>query len=166
MRCAGKPLKTQERKDMEVYEFVQNCPDKYVVYVSREVIPGAIATRKVTVTTADGAILGWGFLRVPYRNNGHLRYPLEFTAINGVRYKGLFYNNRNYANVRRVAAELIEKAREKETYRGYNIEPSGTNYRVRTIKGEYVFAELAATVETAKKWIDAHLIQKHARLTS
>ena len=102
--CKEHELKAAERKEIQVYEFTQQCPEKAVVYIKREVIPGAIATRKITVTSIDGAALGYGYLRAPYTVKGKLRYPIEFKAFNGLEYRGVFYHSRSYANVHRVSS--------------------------------------------------------------
>jgi len=39
-------------------------------------------------------------------------------------------------------------------YRGYTISKSGMNYTVNKPNGERLGAEIAATIETAKKWIN------------
>lgn len=46
-------------------------------------------------------------------------------------------------------------------YKGYVIAESGDNYMVKTAQGVYLFSEVAANVQTAKKWIDAFLIEKN-----
>lgn len=48
-------------------------------------------------------------------------------------------------------------------YQGWTIEKSGFNYRVRKPNGEYLEAALAASVATARKWIDAELQQQRDR---
>lgn len=50
----------------------------------------------------------------------------------------------------------------KITYRTYTIEKSGFNYRIRDHRGSYM-AEIAATVRTAKKWIDAEIARLNAK---
>lgn len=44
-------------------------------------------------------------------------------------------------------------------YQGYTIEKSGDNFKVRLPDGTSMESGLAANRETAKKWIDAHLIE-------
>lgn len=50
-------------------------------------------------------------------------------------------------------------------YKGYKIEKSGGNYRVKT-PSNTVWAELAVSVKTAKKWIDADINERRARQQS
>ena len=47
-------------------------------------------------------------------------------------------------------------------YRGYTIEKSGFNYRVRNERGNYIEG-VAANIQTAKKWIDAELLTSWVR---
>jgi hypothetical protein len=44
-------------------------------------------------------------------------------------------------------------------YRGYTILKSGNNYRVKDPAGFYAWSEPAVNIQTAKKWIDAHLAE-------
>lgn len=44
-------------------------------------------------------------------------------------------------------------------YRGYKIQRSGSNFYVQDARGFRAFTEPAATVEIAKKWIDAMLAE-------
>src|SRR4051812_3162521 len=48
------------------------------------------------------------------------------------------------------------------TYKGYKIESDGFNFRVRHPKG-WLFSDPAATRATARKWIDADIIERRER---
>lgn len=48
-------------------------------------------------------------------------------------------------------------------YKNHLIVKSGENYRVKDAGGYYLFAELASNIKTAKKWIDAYLIEKNKK---
>lgn len=49
-------------------------------------------------------------------------------------------------------------------YKGFIIKKDGFNYRVKTKSGANLFGEPAASVKTAKKWIDAFCADKLARV--
>jgi hypothetical protein len=40
------------------------------------------------------------------------------------------------------------------TYKGYEIIESGDNFRIKSSSGDYI-GEVAASISTARKWIDA-----------
>jgi len=80
-----------ERSQVEVYEFVNQQPDKYFCYVQRNKCAPGLVDNKVTVTTWTGQVLGYGYLGVPYKCGNSRRYPIRFRAINGVRYSGTYY---------------------------------------------------------------------------
>lgn len=44
-------------------------------------------------------------------------------------------------------------------YKGHEIVESGDNFKVKLPNGEYMESALAATITTAKKWIDASIIE-------
>lgn len=50
------------------------------------------------------------------------------------------------------------------TYKGYKIESDGFNFRVRHPKG-WLFSDPAATRATARKWIDADIIERREKFT-
>ncbi len=47
-------------------------------------------------------------------------------------------------------------------YMGYTIQKSGSNYYVTDASGNRAFAEVPASVKTAKKWIDCKLAEEEA----
>lgn len=99
----GEPISNAQLSQLEVYEFVHNPPNKCVVYVRRNIVSAGVVDRKVTVITIGGQILGYGKLGQMYRNRGALCYPLWFTGINEVDYRGILYHSSgNYARVRRT----------------------------------------------------------------
>lgn len=100
-------VSNDERSQVEVYEFVQQRPDKYFVYVARNKCAPGVVDNKVTLTTWTGQVLGYGFLGRRYETGAGLRrsvrYPVRFTAINGDKYKGIYYASAgDYARVHRV----------------------------------------------------------------
>lgn len=79
---------------LEVYEFVNDIPDKYFIYVNE---------KERIVTTWTGEKLGRiTFLGSKYQSNlGDMRKTLHFTGINNKKYYGIFYcGNGDYARVR------------------------------------------------------------------
>jgi hypothetical protein len=82
------------RSAIEVYEFVNNPPDKYFLYVSE--------VRQV-VTTWTGQILGdITYMGNPYRDSfGGKRQSIRFKGINGLQYYGTYYKSAgDYARVK------------------------------------------------------------------
>lgn len=82
------------RSAIEVYEFVNNPPNKYFIYVSEV---------KQVVTTWTGQILGdITFMGNPYRDNfGGKRQSIRFKAINGLFYHGTYFKSSgDYARVK------------------------------------------------------------------
>lgn len=47
-------------------------------------------------------------------------------------------------------------------YKGYIIRPCGFNFAITMASGKVLFADAAANIKTAKKWIDAYLIEREA----
>jgi hypothetical protein len=74
-------------------------------------------------------------------------------------------------NKRAVAKELVRVAKElvvanRQKYKGYTIEKSGMNFYVTDPSGHRAFAEVPASVETAKKWIDVDIREKGTKVAS
>lgn len=51
----------------------------------------------------------------------------------------------------------------KTEYKGYTIEALGANYYITAPNGHRAFGEVAAFVETAKRWIDAEVNSKRRK---
>jgi hypothetical protein len=106
LRAKGDRVTKREMSQMEVYDFVQDAPKKYLVFVKRNLVSAGVVDNGVIVTTYTGQILGYGRLGKHYFNRNSRRYTITFTAINGVKYKGTYYaSSGNYAKVRRVNHE-------------------------------------------------------------
>lgn len=92
-------ITNEQRSQIEVYEFVNNPPKKYFLYVNPE---------KRIVTTWMGDILGnITFLGLPYKCPAFgwpsTRQNLTFRGINGKNYTGIFYKSSgDYARVKMI----------------------------------------------------------------
>jgi len=92
----------EQRSQMEVYEFVNNPPQRYFLYVRR---PNPLSD-VIQVTTWMGDVLGTGILGRRYKTpafGGYpsTRYPIRFAAINGKKYFGTYYDSSgSYARVK------------------------------------------------------------------
>jgi hypothetical protein len=100
-------VSNDERSQVETYEFVHNQPDKYTCYVKREMAGAGVFSTKVTLTTWTGQTLGYGSLgKMFWCGKGihkNKRYQIRFTAINGVKYKGIYYaGSGDYCHVTKV----------------------------------------------------------------
>ncbi len=101
-------LKKQEKlsptqaSQVAVYEFLQEQPEKAVVSIKRNVCAPGIVDNKVTVTTDWGQVIGYGKIGNFYKNGSLMGYTLVFTAINNIKYKGIYYSSSGYARVRKV----------------------------------------------------------------
>jgi len=89
------PLTNDERGAIEVFEFVNDAPDRYFLYIQE-------SDRKAT--TWMGNTLGTVSFGSPFRSNmGDTRIPVTIQAINGKRYTGMYYQSAgDYARVRAV----------------------------------------------------------------
>jgi hypothetical protein len=83
------------RSQVEVYEFMTNPPDKYVLYIDE---------RTLRAVTWIGDELGTIEMGTPYRDNfNSLRVPIRINAINGTVYNGTYYRGAgNYARVKKM----------------------------------------------------------------
>lgn len=73
------------RTKIEVWEFIHEKPNKYMVYVNE-------TTRKATTWT--GEVLGNVFFGTEYRSNmGDKRQPIDVIGINGIKYYGTFFKS-------------------------------------------------------------------------
>lgn len=82
-----------EVSSIEVYEFVTNPPDKYILYVD-------LPKRIVTTWTGEllGKIISTG--KTHRSNMGDTRIPIRIKAINGKEYYGTFYQSAgDYARI-------------------------------------------------------------------
>jgi len=104
----GLDVSNDERSAIERYEFVNDPPQKYFVYVRRVNCDGEPNEKslRVQATTWTGDVLGIGLLGSSFRDNfGGKRYPIRFRAINGKTYAGTYYASAgDYARVRTVKA--------------------------------------------------------------
>ena len=79
------PVTPDETSTLEVYDFVDNPPDKYFAYVNSD---------KKQITTWTGERLGdCTFGREYHSNMGDLRVSIHVRAINGRRYHGTYYKS-------------------------------------------------------------------------
>jgi len=83
------------RGAVEVYEFINDIPKKYFLYISKD----------NKATTWNGEILGNVHFGREYRSNmGDKRQPIDIYAINGKKYHGTYYKSSgNYARVKLYA---------------------------------------------------------------
>lgn len=82
------------RSAIEVYEFINDPPKNYFVYIN---------AKELTVTTWTGQRLGTlTFLGPKYRDNfGGQRQSVSLKAINGFRYSGTYYTSSgDYARIK------------------------------------------------------------------
>lgn len=88
-------VSNEERSSLEVFEFVQNPPDKYFLYISEE---------NQTATTWTGDKLGHVLFGREWRDSfGGRRVPVTVRAINGVTYHGTYFKSTgNYARIKRA----------------------------------------------------------------
>jgi len=89
----GARISNEERSAIEVYEFVNNPPDRYFLYVNE-------AQRIATTWTGDK--LGALFLGASWRDNfGGTRRSVTLHAINGRTYHGTYFKSSgDYARVK------------------------------------------------------------------
>ena len=92
------PPTNEERSAVEVFEFMRDKPDKYVVYV--KVTNGRVCE----AVTWTGEIYGRGTVGREYTSNmGDKRRSIRFLAITGDTYAGTYYcGTSDYARVRKV----------------------------------------------------------------
>jgi len=96
-------VNNDHRSQVEVYEFVHQQPEKYFAYVKRNLVAPGVVDNKVSVTTWTGQILGYGYLGSRYFCGRSARYPIRFTAINGVKYSGTYFvSSGDYCRVKKV----------------------------------------------------------------
>jgi hypothetical protein len=96
-------VSNDQRSFVEVYEFVHTPPEKYFIYVERNVVSPGEVDNRVRVTTWTGQTLGYGYLGRPYKCGNSRRYPIRFKGINGFRYAGTYYvSTGDYARVKKV----------------------------------------------------------------
>lgn len=81
------------RSEIEVYEFVNDVPEKYFLYINEE---------RKEATTWTGQRLGYVNFGREYRDNfGGKRVPITVNAINGRKYHGTYYKSAgDYARVK------------------------------------------------------------------
>jgi hypothetical protein len=83
------------RGAVEVYEFINDIPQKYFLYISKE----------NKATTWNGEVLGDVHFGREYRSNiGDKRQPIDVFAINGKKYYGTYYKSSgDYARIKLYA---------------------------------------------------------------
>jgi hypothetical protein len=81
------------RNELELYEFVNDPPQNYFLYINEE---------RDQATTWMGGVLGTVYLGRSYRSNwGDWRVPVWVKGINGQFYQGTYYpDSGNYARVK------------------------------------------------------------------
>lgn len=81
------------RGQIELYEFKNDAPNKYFVYINED---------KRIATTWTGESLGKVYFGSPYRSNfGDKRIRIELFAINGKKYFGTYYKSSgDYARIK------------------------------------------------------------------
>lgn len=86
-------LTNEERGYIEVFEFLNDPPLTYFLYINEEAR---------LATTWPGHLLGEVTFGFSYRSNmGDLRIPITVNAINGLTYYGTFYKSAgDYARIR------------------------------------------------------------------
>lgn len=87
------PLTNDERSQIEVFEFVNEPPSRYFLYINE---------KDGMATTWMGENLGSVYFGSPFRSNmGDTRVPVTIRAINGRMYTGTYYKSAgDYARVR------------------------------------------------------------------
>ena len=81
------PITNEEISAIEVYEFINDPPERYFAYINE---------KDKTMTTWTGDILGkvLGLWSLGWRSNfGDIRVSIEVIGINGKRYHGTFYKS-------------------------------------------------------------------------
>lgn len=97
------PVSNDERSSVETYEFTQNPPDKYLVYVRRLMVAPGVVGSHIEATTWTGELLGKGILGTMYETKRGQRYPITFKGINNQIYEGIYYySDGDYAVVKRI----------------------------------------------------------------
>jgi len=91
---AGLEVSNEDRTKIEIYEFVNNPPNRYFAYVKRL----ETNTRTARITTWTGELLGVATLGQAYETPAFgrtsKRVPvLKFKAINGKSYYGTFFES-------------------------------------------------------------------------
>jgi len=99
---AGVPqVSNEERSALEVFEFLNDPPIKYFLYI-KEGNPAQAAPLVGQATTWTGDRLGYGrFGRSSRSNMGDVRVPVTISAINGRTYVGTYFKSAgDYARIR------------------------------------------------------------------
>lgn len=99
-------LTNDELSSIEVFEFCDNPPEKYVAYVGEENKAYFMPNdgKPVFITTWTGERLGHAFMGKPYRSNfGDKRRTIRVYAINKKQYTGTYYYSAgNYCRLRLI----------------------------------------------------------------
>lgn len=96
----AKQVNNELRSSVEVYEFVNNPPESYFLYINEK-------TKEATTWT--GQKLGSVFFGSVYRSNiGDKRINITVQAINGITYHGTFYKSAgDYARIKKAKINYI-----------------------------------------------------------
>lgn len=88
----NKEVTNELRSKIEVWEFINDIPEKYFLYIDEE---------NKTATTFMGDFLGNVFFGKEYRNNmGDKRQQIDVYSINGKKYYGTYYKSAgDYARI-------------------------------------------------------------------
>jgi hypothetical protein len=89
-------ITNEQRSQIEVYEFVNNPPDTYFLYISEK-------DRVATTWTGDklGVVLFGSEYESPAFGRPSKRVPVKIKAINGFTYNGTYYKSAgDYARVK------------------------------------------------------------------
>lgn len=89
----GDEVDNELRSSIEVYEFINDIPDNYFLYIDES---------KKEATTWMGDKLGNVSFGREYRDNlGGKRQPIDVHGINGKKYHGIYYKSSgNYARIK------------------------------------------------------------------
>jgi hypothetical protein len=113
----GLAVTNEERSAVEVYEFVENPPERYFLYIKQETcqtVLGGDHNVSGRATTWTGEPLGdVGFGREFRSNWGDRRIDINVYAINGRTYNGTYYKSAgDYARVKMCKGSKAGKGRD------------------------------------------------------
>lgn len=85
-------ITNEQKSEVEIYEFINNPPDKYFLYIDE---------KKAIATTWMGDRLGNVTFGRAYRTGfGDTRVPIDVYGINNIKYHGIYYKSAgDYARI-------------------------------------------------------------------